>query len=725
MSGIDLNNLCLGCMEEKAGAFECPYCGWVEGSASESVLHLPPGTVLQEKYLIGKALGQGGFGVTYLAWDLNLKLKLAVKEYLPQELAFRTSGQNIISIYKESLADDFNYGLEKFLEEARTLAQFNEHPNIVSIRDFFKANGTAYLVMSHIEGYTLKEYLLSIDKPLTYDQALNIFIPALDALKEVHAADILHRDFSPDNLLVDSKGRVVLIDFGAARRAIVDRSRSMSVIMKAGYSPIEQYQSKGKQGPWTDIYAVAATFYHAITGQMPPEPMDRLDEDPLVAPSQLGTEITRNQEQTLLKAMALKAEDRFQSVNEFQEALLGENLVAVEKSSGAIKAEDEITKKPSFGGKAESINLRENVVDSDSSLTDRRMENYGYYHDYQKAGIWKRVGAFFLDAVIISQVPLAAVMVYTFFIMDHAEMNISTSYVFFYGLLIIPYAWMILYILLRDGFSNGQSWGKRLFNIMVVRLKDNKPCTIGNSIARNFMYLILSFIEVIVLLVHNKGQRLGDLIVNTQVIEVDDYKRTNPAESLMNNKIAPFLKEIKYIVIFVFIGFILFSGLRLVIGSTEPSYDHSLDYGIATFTIGTAATDKNPDIILSDRSYWEDVNYIDWIKVDCPQHELIRIEVEDEAGEMKNIPVIPNGMPLYYIFFADNYYAMRDIALPDPFRIKLYVQKDGKSFQGERNIEVRIHNYLDSYPGETDLSAVGQTSEIDVLFHESKGSDST
>ena len=309
-------------MEDKTNEIMCPQCGWVEGNAPESALHLPPGTVLQEKYLIGKALGQGGFGITYLAWDKTLNIKLAIKEYLPQELAYRSGGQSEISIFKESLAGNFNYGLEKFLEEARTLAQFNEHPNIVSVRVFFKANGTAYLVMNHIEGVTLKEYLAGRDKPLPFDQALDIFMPVLDALKEVHAAGILHRDISPDNLLIDRSGRVVLIDFGAARQAMGDKSRSMSVIMKAGYSPLEQYQSKGKQGPWTDIYAVAATFYHIITGQMPPEPIDRITSDDLITPIELSAYIDRHAELALLKGLEIYAEDRFQTVEEFQITLM-------------------------------------------------------------------------------------------------------------------------------------------------------------------------------------------------------------------------------------------------------------------------------------------------------------------------------------------------------------------------------------------------------------------
>ena len=161
MIAIDYHNLCLGCMEARGAQNACPACGFPAGGRPESALHLPPGTVLQDKYVIGRALGQGGFGITYLAWDSRLKLKLAIKEYLPQQLAYRTDVDTTVNVYKSSLAAEFSYGREKFLEEAQTLARFIEHPNIVSVRDYFEANGTAYLVMNYHEGVTLHAYLQS------------------------------------------------------------------------------------------------------------------------------------------------------------------------------------------------------------------------------------------------------------------------------------------------------------------------------------------------------------------------------------------------------------------------------------------------------------------------------------------------------------------------------------------------------------------------------------
>ncbi|MEN1760263.1 protein kinase domain-containing protein [Anoxynatronum sibiricum] len=315
--------VCLGCMTPRQEGEACPVCGWVHGTPAESHMHLSPGAMLQGKYLIGKALGQGGFGVTYLGWDVNLKLKLAIKEYMPQDLASRAVGASEVTVYTSSLEDQYQYGLEKFLLEAQTLAQFEGHPNIVSVRDFFQANGTAYIAMSYIEGMTLKEYVKSQNNRLPVDRTLQIILPVLDALKEVHQVGILHRDISPDNVFITTKGQVILIDFGAARQAIGEKGRSLSVVLKPGYTPEEQYRSQGKQGPWTDLYAVGAMIYRIICGQMPPESLDRLEEDTLVPPSQLGVDITLQQEAAILKAMAVRAPNRYQTVEDFQQELLG------------------------------------------------------------------------------------------------------------------------------------------------------------------------------------------------------------------------------------------------------------------------------------------------------------------------------------------------------------------------------------------------------------------
>ncbi|UNC91460.1 FHA domain-containing serine/threonine-protein kinase [Candidatus Contubernalis alkaliaceticus] len=334
---MDLNQLCMGCMEIKEDSIVCPNCGFEEGTAPESSVHLPPRTVLHEKYLLGRVLGQGGFGITYLAWDIYLDLKLAVKEYFPRELVYREAGYSTISIHSGTLKDQYSYGLDKFLEEGKTLAKFEGHPNIVSVRDFFKANSTAYLVMNYLEGVTLKDYLKSKGSKLSFDEALQIMMPVMDALRAVHSAGMLHRDVSPDNIFITLKGRVLILDFGAARHALGEKAKNLSIILKPGYAPEEQYRSRGIQGPWTDIYAVAATFYQAITHQMPPESLDRLDHDPIIPPSKLGVQLGVGEEKALLKALSVRAEDRYQTIAQFQEA-----LGKAEQSPPLIYEEEEV-----------------------------------------------------------------------------------------------------------------------------------------------------------------------------------------------------------------------------------------------------------------------------------------------------------------------------------------------------------------------------------------------
>ncbi len=318
---MEIKDICMGCMAEKGNADPCPYCGW-SGEMHSSPQHLTPGTILRGKYLLGRALGQGGFGITYLARDLDLNLILAIKEYFPRDFTTRSAGDTQVSVYSSGdSVDFFNQGRDKFLEEARTLARFDEHPNIVSIRDFFRENGTAYFVMNYIDGTTFKDYIQENGGTLEFDKALQVMMPVIDALGQIHSAGVLHRDVSPDNIFITQKGIVKILDFGAARNAMSEHSKSLSVILKPGYAPEEQYRSKGNQGPWTDVYATAATFYRAIAGRVPPDALDRLAEDTLQRPSELGVKIPAHAEEVLMKALAVKASDRFSSMKEFQAEL--------------------------------------------------------------------------------------------------------------------------------------------------------------------------------------------------------------------------------------------------------------------------------------------------------------------------------------------------------------------------------------------------------------------
>lgn len=309
-------------MQDKGQAQVCPFCGYREGTPAAAPHYLKPGTVLAGKYLVGRGLGHGGFGTTYIARDQVLGIKLAIKEYLPQDCASRQPGTNVVTPYSGQGGTRFTEGLESFLQEARTLARFDGAPNIVGVRDFFTENGTAYLVMNYLEGITLKQYLVrSGGKPVPFDKMLGILLPIMDTLRTVHAAGLLHRDISPDNIFLTTSGQVTLIDFGAARQSM-NVQQSMSVILKPGYAPEEQYRSRGRQGPWTDIYALGATMYRTLTGRIPPESLERQKQDCLVPPSRLGIRIPAYAEAAILRAMAVRAEDRFQTVDEFRAALL-------------------------------------------------------------------------------------------------------------------------------------------------------------------------------------------------------------------------------------------------------------------------------------------------------------------------------------------------------------------------------------------------------------------
>lgn len=318
---MDVNNICLGCMSEKGAEAICPHCGWQVGQIADSPLYLTPGTILNGQYLIGRVLGHGGFGVTYLARDLNLDFKLAIKEYLPREYATRTTQHATVSVFNKDAQEYFEYGLEKFLEEAKILARFQQHPSIVSVYNFFKAHGTGYMVMEYIEGVTFKEYLQQQGGKLAYEKALDVLQPVMDALREVHSAGQLHRDVSPDNIYITSSGQIKLLDFGAARFSMGEHSRSLSVVLKPGYAPEEQYRTRGKQGPWTDVYAVSATLYRALTGSTPPEALDRAEEDDLKRPSVLGVKIPPDAERTLLKGLSVRGGDRFQEIGALQKSL--------------------------------------------------------------------------------------------------------------------------------------------------------------------------------------------------------------------------------------------------------------------------------------------------------------------------------------------------------------------------------------------------------------------
>ncbi len=318
--------LCLNCMTPDASS-PCGACGWTPGAPASSPLYLVPGTVLKEQYVVGRVLGHGGFGITYLGWDLHLARKIAIKEYFPGGVGIRVSDSPNVFAYSPTFRADYDWGLDRYLEEARVVARFENHPNIVWVQNFFAANGTAYIILEYLDGATFENYLQRAGGKVDWSIALRVLTPVMDALREVHRAGLLHRDVSPDNIYLTRSGLVKVIDFGAARYSLGQHSKNLSVILKPGFAPPEQYQTRGNQGPWTDVYATACTFYRAITGEVPPPAPDRMAKVELVPPTRLGVSMAPFAEQALLRALALDPAERFTGMEEFHRALLGEDVV--------------------------------------------------------------------------------------------------------------------------------------------------------------------------------------------------------------------------------------------------------------------------------------------------------------------------------------------------------------------------------------------------------------
>lgn len=305
-------NLCKSCFAEIASE-PCPKCGFSEDSYIPEMTVLPCGSVLQGRYAIGRVIGKGGFGVTYLAYDIKLDRKIAIKEYFPRELAWRGSDTATVTIHNESDSQTFKNGAEKFYSEARLVAKFNGSPSIVNVFDFFYENSTAYYSMEYLQGQTIKDYI-SKNGTMTAKQVKYIAEEVASALITTHSANVLHRDVSPDNIMLCENGKIKLIDFGAARQVVSERSQGFSVILKPGFAPVEQYLKKGKQGPWTDIYSLGTTLYYCLTGKIPDDPMSRVDSDEDFISNLMS--VDENLRNIILKAAALKIEDRYSSASE-------------------------------------------------------------------------------------------------------------------------------------------------------------------------------------------------------------------------------------------------------------------------------------------------------------------------------------------------------------------------------------------------------------------------
>ena len=297
---------------------KCPVCG-CDVNVENAPHQLPVNTILYGRYLVGRVLNAGSFGITYIGYDLKLDGRVAIKEYYPSGAANRSVS---LTVYPttEGNGNPFETGMERFVKEARALSGFAEDSGIVTLRDYFEENGTAYFVMEYLEGENLSHYAARHRK-FTFNEALDLLEPTMLALGKVHEKGLIHRDICPSNLMLLNDGRIKVLDFGAARPQSVNGELSLSILIKLGYSPIEQYSEHGEQGPWTDVYAMSATIYKLITGKTPPPSTDRTCGSVLELPSALGAKITPAQEKALMRGLALHPADRTQTMAELAESL--------------------------------------------------------------------------------------------------------------------------------------------------------------------------------------------------------------------------------------------------------------------------------------------------------------------------------------------------------------------------------------------------------------------
>lgn len=322
---------CLNCMNIYDDQFNvCPHCGFERWTPPDEPYHLHPGVMLNDRFIVGTVISFGGFGVVYRAWDTKLDIMVAIKEFFPTNLVTRNPGESRVIILGGRLAESYNIALETFLGEAKCTAKFSGHPNIINVYNYFEENGTAYIVMEYMEGMDLKAYLKQHDGKLNVDETVRILLSVISALKVMHKSGVLHRDIAPDNIFILNDGTVKLYDLGAANFADAEIEKTREIILKPGYSPPEQYQNKSKQAAYTDIYALAATMYRAITGEVPDESTNRVIEDKLKHPREIDSAIPEYLDNVLMRAMSVTPEFRFKNVKEFEDAIQNKKTMRTE-----------------------------------------------------------------------------------------------------------------------------------------------------------------------------------------------------------------------------------------------------------------------------------------------------------------------------------------------------------------------------------------------------------
>lgn len=324
------SELCMNCFSVKGQYEICPFCGYAEGTPPEQPHYLQPGTILANHFIVGTAIGFGGFGITYKCFDTTLGVIVAVKEFYPTGLVNRAPGECSVGVLSGEKQEQYYAQLRRFLMEAQSIAQFGKAKDIVNVYDFFEANNTAYIIMEYVDGVLLKDYLERQGR-MEPETAMNIITPIVEAVKKIHAKGIIHRDISPDNIFISDERSVKVFDFGAAELNDSSDGKAAEKVIKVGYSAPEQYRDNSRQGFYTDIYSVGAILYQMMTGIKPMESTEREFKDTLKSPAELGVNLEPNVDRAIMEALAVQPELRFQSIQQLDDALHSKRIAEYPK----------------------------------------------------------------------------------------------------------------------------------------------------------------------------------------------------------------------------------------------------------------------------------------------------------------------------------------------------------------------------------------------------------
>lgn len=368
MIEINGRQFCENCFETATGSV-CGSCGFNSEDNAPDPTMLAPGSVLMNRYVVGQVIGKGGFGITYLAYDALVCKKVAIKEYYPYGLAQRATESTEVAVTSADNAEAFKVGAEKFYNEAKLVTRFNGNPNIVGVYDCFYENGTVYIAMEYLKGHTLKEHIRDYGV-LSASKALYAAKNIVNALIVAHSASVLHRDITPDNVILCDNGDIKLIDFGAARQVVAEYSQTFSVILKPGFAPPEQYRKKGNQGPWTDVYSVGTTLYFMLTGDIPEDPSARFDDDDTFKENIFDVE--PSVWEVITKATKLNIDERYQDAYELKKALEQIDI----KPEPIIIPDDSPNETSEPVGKASTMNVSIRPKKSKQSFFRRHLRTF-------------------------------------------------------------------------------------------------------------------------------------------------------------------------------------------------------------------------------------------------------------------------------------------------------------------------------------------------------------